>query len=49
VGLGITTRKHLWTTQSMWFTPFCITVPKHKLKYFQLAHWNTYVHLCVTC
>jgi hypothetical protein len=43
VGLGIATWKHLWTRQPMWFTPFLFTMPKHKLKYFQLAHWKTYV------
>ena len=46
VGLGIATRQHLWTRQKMRSTSFLITVPKHKLKYFQLTHWKTYVHMC---
>jgi hypothetical protein len=48
VGLGISTWQHLWSTQTMWSADFLITKPKHKLKYFQLAHWKTHVHSCDT-
>jgi hypothetical protein len=50
VGLGTATWKHLWTRQTMWSTAFLTTMPKHKLIYYQLAHWktNVYVHSCDT-